>query len=195
MWLQPQINTTTEQEIGMTRNKDRGTRWETACVEYLKDNGVLHAERRALAGANDKGDITGLPGVVFEMKATLKIALAEWIGELKTEMVNAGTVVGAVWAKRVGKQSPSEGYIITTPAVFLRLLTEAGYIKSTECSCPNVDITTVSEIPGSRTTKGLDPSCPAGCGEKVINDRTKTEIRAWLDEVEKLVGTRTKEAA
>jgi hypothetical protein len=113
----------------MNRSRTIGTRWESAIVDHLRDNGVPHAERRALNGANDRGDIAGLIGVVVEAKAEQKLRPAGWIAELLDEMANDKAHVGFVWAKRVGRTHPENGYILTTPAVMLRLLTEAGYIE------------------------------------------------------------------
>src|SRR5690606_27104000 len=53
----------------MSRSKDIGTRAETAVVRYLRANGFEHAERRALRGRQDAGDITGTPGICWEVKA------------------------------------------------------------------------------------------------------------------------------
>lgn len=50
----------------MNRNKQAGTRWESAIVAYLIDRGWIHTERRTLNGAIDKGDISGIPGVMVE---------------------------------------------------------------------------------------------------------------------------------
>ena len=50
----------------MSRNKQKGTSFETLVADFLTDNGFPYAERRALAGVNDKGDITGTPGLVWE---------------------------------------------------------------------------------------------------------------------------------
>lgn len=65
----------------MTRSrasaKQAGTRFESAIVDYLASRGWRHAERRAKTGALDKGDITGIPGVVIEAKDVAKITLAD----------------------------------------------------------------------------------------------------------------------
>lgn len=45
-----------------------GTAAETAVVRWLNANGWPHAERRALHGAYDRGDITGTPGICWEVK-------------------------------------------------------------------------------------------------------------------------------
>lgn len=112
----------------MTRGKDRGTRWESACVEHLRAHGSPNAERRALHGADDRGDIAGVPGAVIECKAEVRFDLAGWTAELVAEMANDGSKVGFVWAKRTGRTSPADGYAILPPVVLLRLLAEAGYI-------------------------------------------------------------------
>lgn len=108
-------------------SKQRGTRWESAIVDYLIESGWPHAERRTLSGAKDKGDIAGLVGVCIEAKSHRVLDLASWIREVETEARNAGAAVAAVWAKRVRKTSPGDGYVIMTGAQFAALLKEAGY--------------------------------------------------------------------
>ncbi|NAE18288.1 hypothetical protein, partial [Enterococcus hirae] len=50
------------------RPRDIGTAAETATVRYLRTAGFPHAERRALRGTHDCGDITGTPGLAWEVK-------------------------------------------------------------------------------------------------------------------------------
>ncbi|GAB3776678.1 hypothetical protein FB382_004364 [Nocardioides ginsengisegetis] len=115
----------------MTRNrataKKAGTAWETAIVGALVAYGWPHAERRRLAGAADKGDIAGIPGVVIEAKNTKGYALAEAVDEANHEAVNASAPIGVAWLKRKGKTDPLAGYVVMDGATFLRLLGEAGY--------------------------------------------------------------------
>lgn len=73
----------------MTKSKAKGTKAETDCVKYLREYWPL-AERRALAGNKDKGDIAGIPKTVGEVKAAVRIELAKWQRETLTEMGNAG---------------------------------------------------------------------------------------------------------
>lgn len=73
----------------MTKSKAKGTKAESDCVKYLKPYWPA-AERRALAGNKDKGDIAGIPRTVGEVKAAVKIALSTWQRETLTEMANAG---------------------------------------------------------------------------------------------------------
>ena len=106
--------------------KQAGTRWESAIVDYLASRGWRHAERRAKTGAHDKGDITGVPGVVIEAKDVAKISLAEFLREAQVEAENAGALVGAAWIKRRGKASPADAYVVMDGETFTHLLREAG---------------------------------------------------------------------
>lgn len=72
----------------MTKSKAKGTQAETAVVRYLQ-GWWPDAERRALSGNKDKGDIAGIPRTVGEVKAAVKIELPKWQRETLTEMQNA----------------------------------------------------------------------------------------------------------
>lgn len=77
-----------------------GTAAETAVVRYLAAHGFPAAERRALHGATDLGDVTGTPGLVWEVKGgdAAKDAsdnqIADWMDEAQTEAGNAGATYG-----------------------------------------------------------------------------------------------------
>lgn len=111
----------------MSRNKSKGTAFETLIVRYLQDHGFPHAERRALAGINDLGDITGTPGVVWECKNHKTLAFSEWLVEAEVERGNADADVGVVIAKRRGKGDPGDQYAVMTVETLVRLLKDAGY--------------------------------------------------------------------
>lgn len=113
----------------MSAARRKGTAWESAIVDYLRANGAPHAERRALGGAKDRGDIAGIPGLVCEAKSHTGLRLADWVDEVEQERVNAGAAIGIVWVKRRGKASPGAGYVVMTGETAVRLLTEAGYIR------------------------------------------------------------------
>ena len=83
----------------MGKSKAKGTRAETAVVRYLVDHGVS-AERRALTGSNDCGDIkvesSSYPsGLVLEVKAGKQTAnpnraqLKEWLRQTLVEGSNS----------------------------------------------------------------------------------------------------------
>lgn len=111
----------------MSRNKQKGTSFETLIVRYLADNGFPHAERRALAGVNDLGDITGTPGIVWECKNHKTLSFSEWLAEAETERVNAGADFGIVIAKRRGRGDAADQYAVLTVEHLVWLLKQAGY--------------------------------------------------------------------
>jgi hypothetical protein len=90
------------------RSKSVGTAAETAVVRALRQLGFPHAERRALAGAYDLGDITGTPGVVWEVKGGQAAKTASdgqveaWLAETNRERDNAGALVGVLVMARSG---------------------------------------------------------------------------------------------
>lgn len=71
------------------RPKDKGTAAESMVVSYLQRTHWPHAERRALSGGLDKGDITGTPGLAWEVKAAKTLCVPAWLRETETERVNA----------------------------------------------------------------------------------------------------------
>jgi len=111
----------------MTASRAKGTAWETTIVDYLRINGAPHAERRALNGAKDRGDIAGIPGVVIEAKSATRVELAAWLDEAEAERANDHADVGVVWIKRRGRTSPAAGFVVMSGAQLLRLLASAGY--------------------------------------------------------------------
>jgi hypothetical protein len=108
----------------VSRNKAKGTRAESAVVDYLRALWWPHAERRTATGRNDRGDVNlanGLP-VVIEVKNHAAMSLAEWVDEANQESANADAEFGVVWHKRRGKGSPAEWYVTMTGATFAELL-------------------------------------------------------------------------
>lgn len=110
----------------MSKSKQKGTRAENHVVAYLKKD-FPYVERRALAGINDKGDVTGIPNVVIEIKDHAKITLSEWLKELEQEMVNAEADTGVVIAKKRGTLDVGDWYAVMPVHVWVSLLKAAGY--------------------------------------------------------------------
>jgi hypothetical protein len=110
----------------MNRSKQKGTAWEGQIVAFL-GKFWPHVERRTQAGANDRGDIAGIPGVVIEAKNAARVELAAWLTEAHTERDNAGVDVGVVWFHRKGKASAGDGYVLMDGQTFAHLLQEAGW--------------------------------------------------------------------
>ena len=86
------------------------------------------SERRALNGKHDRGDIAGIVGVVIEAKSAARIDLAGWLTEAQQEAINDRAEFGVVWAKRKGKTSAADGYVIMDGETFASLLAGGGYL-------------------------------------------------------------------
>jgi len=106
----------------MSRARAKGTAAESQVVAYLQSVGFIHAERRALNGAKDRGDIAGIPSTVIEVKSQLKAELAEWLKETQRERDNDKALWGVIWHKRRGKQFPGQWYVTTSGEDFVKLL-------------------------------------------------------------------------
>lgn len=96
------------------RSKQKGTAYETELVQYLRARGWVHAERRTLAGSNDKGDISGLIGIVIEAKACKTFDLPGWLNELEAEVQNANADLGFVFVRRRGTSDRGRDYCVMT---------------------------------------------------------------------------------
>jgi hypothetical protein len=111
----------------MSKQRAKGTAAETAVVRYLREHGFPHAERRALHGTADQGDITGCGPIVFEVKNHKTLDLAGWLKELDVEMTNANVETGVVVAKKRGTTDPGEWYALMPLHRLVDLLKEAGF--------------------------------------------------------------------
>jgi Holliday junction resolvase len=85
-----------------TKSKAKGTAAEREVVNYLQQWWPT-AERRALSGNKDKGDVAGIPGVVVEVKAAVTQQLAAWKRETLVEMENASAKHCVLVVKRAYK--------------------------------------------------------------------------------------------
>lgn len=113
----------------MNRSKRAGTKFETEVVRYLADHGFPYAERRALRGTRDCGDIAGIPGVVLECKATKELDLAGALDEAEVERVNAGAELGVAVVKR-RRKATAGAYVVMSLAAFCDLVAEPANAKS-----------------------------------------------------------------
>jgi hypothetical protein len=59
----------------------KGAIAESAFVTHLNITGFPTAERRVTSGANDKGDIGGIPDLTFEIKNQKKYSIGAWLKE------------------------------------------------------------------------------------------------------------------
>lgn len=111
-------------------NKAKGTRYETAVVDFIRsaawaDGGTsLRARRNPLAGAIDLGDleISGPQGLIAtgQCKAAKKFEIAQWVSDCEAQSAAAGTDFGCVFAKAPGKPI-GHSYVIKRLSTELRL--------------------------------------------------------------------------
>lgn len=90
----------------MNPSKAKGTHAETAVVKWLRANGFPNAERLALHGRKDIGDIRPTPGFICEVKnyATVTDGLIrQWLMDTYREMDNAHADVALLIIKRPRK--------------------------------------------------------------------------------------------
>lgn len=86
-------------------SKRKGTDFENAVVAYLRQKGWPHAERRALAGKDDRGDVINGPRwFTIECKNANRIDLSGWMDEAAREAENVWQATGYdTWGVVVSK--------------------------------------------------------------------------------------------
>lgn len=109
----------------MNRAKARGTAAESRLVNYLHEQGFTWVERRTLSGANDKGDIAGLP-VAIEVKDHAKLNVPGWVQEAEDEGRNANALAGVAWYKKRGTTNPGEWIVAMKGSEFVKILLALG---------------------------------------------------------------------
>lgn len=116
----------------MTRSKAKGTMAESAVVSFLRTAGFPYAERLALQGSKDRGDVTGIPGVVVEVKNEQTYQFSSWLAEAGVERDNANAVYGIVVAKPrlVGVTRTGEWMAMMRLHEYVHLLAEAGLLPA-----------------------------------------------------------------
>jgi len=149
----------------VNKSKQKGTSTETLVVNYLRENGWRHAERRALSGSLDKGDIAGVPGIAIEVKygnGTLKIG--PWLTETGIERLNARADHGILVVKPFGMGEKNVGsfYAVMVAADFEALVAKAAAASSPMFVVsgqpgPYSARTLATEIAGSLRTLHLAP--------------------------------------
>lgn len=83
----------------MSKAKAKGTTAEREVVRYLQ-NWWPAAERRALSGNRDRGDVAGIRNLVVEVKAAKAQLIGPWQRETLIEMANDGSLFCMLVVKR-----------------------------------------------------------------------------------------------
>lgn len=74
-------------------SKRRGTYGENRILRFFRP-WFPRAERRALHGTNDKGDLVNVGGFTISCKFQKQLRLQEWMRELETQMKNDSNKLG-----------------------------------------------------------------------------------------------------
>lgn len=114
----------------MSKSKQKGTSAESA---FVKSPSVLEGfpgvERRALAGVNDMGDVSGMLGLAIEIKNHKSYKFPEWLKETEVERINAKADYGVLVVKPngVGLGLVQDWWAVMPVGAMLNLLRDAGY--------------------------------------------------------------------
>ena len=113
----------------MSRAKAKGTAAESALVRFLSGQGFPNAERRALTGQFDQGDVTGTPCLAWEVKNHKTYHFPAWLKETETERINAKADFGILVVKPngVGLTNAGQWWAVMSVADIVNLLRDAGY--------------------------------------------------------------------
>ena len=125
--------------------KKAGSRFESLVAAYLAAHVDSGIERRARNGAKDRGDISGLRGIlgrrlVVECKDTTRTALAEWAREAEIERGNDDAIAGLVVHKRHGVGDPGQQWVTCTLADLVALLTGSRPLSAEDLAAIEEDV-------------------------------------------------------
>jgi hypothetical protein len=104
-------------------SKQKGTFFESLFAAYLVLRGEK-AERRALHGNTDKGDISGIEDWTFELKNRKTLDIPGAIDEARIEAANAGTRWYAAIVKRPRKGDAAEAIAAMPASLLIDLIQE-----------------------------------------------------------------------
>lgn len=112
----------------------KGSKFEREVVAVLRAAGHRYAERGYRLGApDDRGDIDGIPGFVFECRNRQRIELAGWLDEIRTEAAaldalteSAGTRRLPVLVVKRRGHGAERAYAVLELETFARLIADDG---------------------------------------------------------------------
>jgi hypothetical protein len=94
-------------------NRRKGHQAERDVAAYLRNAGWPHAERAVRTGyrtadrtSPDTGDITGTPGVVWQVKAVARESISQWMDETEVQRLAAKADIGVLVQRRPGHAAP-----------------------------------------------------------------------------------------
>jgi len=113
----------------MTRPRDKGTEAETGVTRWLITHGFPDADRLALRGRLDAGDVAAdHRRVTFQVKAgdaaqnPSDRVVATWLDKTEGQRMNSGAEVGVLVLRRRGHASPGQWWAVVRGDVLAWLL-------------------------------------------------------------------------
>ena len=79
--------------------KEKGTRWESAVAKFLQSKG-FPVWRMAQTGAQDEGDLGGLPSWAFECRDRQKMDLSKNVRDANSRAIAKGALYGVTIMKK-----------------------------------------------------------------------------------------------
>ncbi len=122
--------------------KQKGTAWETAWTNYIREQHNPAAHRNVQMGRLDIGDVSGYYLHASELKAEKAITLSDYIRQANREAVNAGQPFGCAVVKRRMK-GVEDGYVVRDVRTDVRLMNR---LKIMEEALQDVDYDRWSDI-------------------------------------------------
>lgn len=105
-------------------NKAKGTRWEGAVRDFIRERG-LDARRKVQRGTADEGDleIRELEDVVLQAKDQGQLRLPQWMDDVRDQALAARCALGFLVIKRRQK-GPGSAYVVCDLGTFCDMMTE-----------------------------------------------------------------------
>jgi Holliday junction resolvase len=101
--------------------KRKGHAAELAVVKWLRAHGI-QADRIQAGTHADKGDVTGWPGVVIEVKDLKAHSCLVYFEQLRSQIVNANAYTGVIIAKRPGLTDVGEWMAVMPVTEWFQLM-------------------------------------------------------------------------
>ena len=156
----------------VNRSKQKGTAAESAVVNWLHRIGFEQAERLALRGNLDVGDVRVRPGIHLEVKAGAAAAhpspgqVVKWRDEATVEGVNGGVDCYLV-TKRKGSADPGTWPVHLTLQELSELLTTSqGYARTWIVEPAVITLSSLVMLTTAQLHRPIHPSRVEGKNKK-----------------------------
>lgn len=108
----------------------KGAAAEARVRNWLRAHGWPLAEVRKKEGPNDRGDISGCPNLVIEVKDCRNLRLYDWIDEMLVERLRDGARYGYLIVKRSGTTDVGNWYGMVPVATMNDMILELEHLRN-----------------------------------------------------------------